>query len=96
MTQAGIEPETFLSVLISSVLTFFNVLFFFCVLDKEILGISGHELKMGGWGFCVEHFKGKLSKHVNVKPNRSRLKADILWSGGGDSSLATKNFLFPY
>ena len=57
----------------------------------------------GGWGlwgirahFCVEHFKGKLSKHVNVKPNRSRLKADILWGGGGDSSLATKNFLFPH
>jgi len=40
--------------------------------------------------------KGKLSKNVNTKPNRSRLKADFLWDEGGDSSLATKNSLFPH
>jgi hypothetical protein len=42
--------------------------------------------------FCVEHFKGNLSKHVIVKPNRSRLMADFLWGGGGDGDLATNNF----
>ena len=40
--------------------------------------------------------KDKLSKNVNTKPNRSRLKADFLWEEGGDGSLATKNSLFPH
>jgi hypothetical protein len=83
-----------LSMLILSVLTFFEVLFFFCLWTKKCWvshnkwggGIRAH--------FCVEHFKGNLNKHVNVKPNRSRSKADfsVGW-GGDDSGLGNKEFL---
>jgi hypothetical protein len=43
--------------------------------------------------FSVERFKCNLSKYVNVKPNRSRLKADFVWGEGGDSGLGNKEFL---
>jgi hypothetical protein len=54
----------------------------------------------GGGGYVLIFVwyisKDKLSKNVNTKPKRSRLKADFLWEEGGDGSLATKNSLFPH
>jgi hypothetical protein len=80
-----------LSVLIYFVLTL--TFYFPPVLDKEMLFFSWYGLKLGDTcSFFCGTFQSNLNKHVNVKPNRSRLKVDILWCGGGDGDLASKNF----